>query len=616
MGANREPISKVDTAWLRMEQPANLMMITGMVFFTQAVNFDDLLSVIEHRFLAFRRFRQKAVIGARGCYWEVDEDFDIRSHVRRTALPGQADINELEELVSELASTPLDHSKPLWQFHLVENYQEGPVLVTRIHHCYADGIALIQVLLSLTDTQPEGFTEIRSREHWKAKKVAESNIFRRLMEPAKEGIDAIGHWTMKLFEEGMNLVKEPRVAAEYASLAGEMADELAGAMLLSDDPDTRFKGRLGPRKRVAWAEPLDLHEVKGLSRVLGCTVNDVLIATITGALRHYLISRGDDVDGLEIRATVPVNLRPLEHAKELGNHFGLVFLPLPIGEENPLARVYRVHQFMDELKSSKQAAVAFGLLAALGMGPARFQRPMLEMMSRKASTVLTNVPGPRQPLYLAGSEVGELMFWVPQSGSIGMGISILSYNQKVYCGLMTDRRLVPNPREIIERFQVEFEKLLYLTLMLDDETISDEAAASDAVFDILGYPWNGGSAEVSEPIAQEAARDAEDLGADQVLQVLQDLHQHRVKRAAQAAAAQDRQAEADAVSAHVAPAGSADEATEAPSAQQRMAQKKAAYHRINAKKAARKTASAEPVKKVTKKSARAKTAKKKTVKSG
>jgi WS/DGAT/MGAT family acyltransferase len=484
MGANRHPISKVDTAWLRMEQPANLMMITGMVFFDQMMDFDDLLDVIEKRFLAFPRFRHKAVVGTRQCYWEEDVDFDIRSHVRRTALPGAADLFELQELVSELASTPLDHSKPLWQFHLVENFEGGPVLVSRIHHCYADGIALIQVLLSLTDTAPDGHQKPRSKARYQRRKAAESNIFKRLMEPAKEGIDVLSHWGMKLVEEGTNLIRDPKAAADYASLAGEMADELAGALLLSDDPETRFKGRLGPRKRVAWAPPLDLAEVKSLSRALRCTVNDVLIATITGALRRYLVDHGDDVDDLEIRATVPVNLRPLEHAKELGNHFGLVFLPLPVGEEDPLSRLRLVHNYMNELKSSKQAAVAFGLLAALGMGPARLQKPMLEMMSRKASTVLTNVPGPRQSLFLAGSEVSEMMFWVPQSGNIGMGISILSYNGKVYCGLMTDRRLVPEPMEIVNQFAPEFEKLLYLTLMMDEEAL-DSDGSENQLHDIV-----------------------------------------------------------------------------------------------------------------------------------
>lgn len=478
MSAKRHPISKVDTAWLRMEQPTNLMMITGVIGLGRDIDFSRLVDTIALRFLAFPRFRHKAVTTSRGSFWEFDEDFDILAHVRRAALPGAADKAELQEYVSELASTPLDQSKPLWQFHLVENYEGGPVLVSRIHHCYADGIALIQVMLSLTDPSPEPRPSASSASNWKSRRAAESNIFKRFLEPAREGIGAATHWGQKIVEEAMGLLKDPEQVGFYAGEAADIAEELGTALTLSDDPKTRFRGRLGVRKRVAWTQPLPLHEVKAVGRALGCTVNDVLIASATGALHDYLMSCGEDPTGLEIRATVPVNLRPLEHAKNLGNHFGLVFLPLPIGEDNPLKRLILVHEYMEDLKQSRQAAVAFGLLAALGMGPQALQKPMLDMMSRKASTVLTNVPGPRRSLYLAGTEIQEMMFWVPQNGTIGMGISILSYNDQVFMGLITDRRLVPDPEAIIGRFQHEFEKLLYLAMQLPDgDVVPEEVSA-------------------------------------------------------------------------------------------------------------------------------------------
>jgi WS/DGAT/MGAT family acyltransferase len=218
---------------------------------------------------------------------------------------------------------------------------------------------------------------------------------------------------------------------------------------------------------VAWAEPLSLDEVKGVSKAFGCTVNDVLIAAVSGAFRQYMISVGDDPDELpDIRATVPVNLRPLEHAQELGNHFGLVFLSLPLSIDNPLERLYAVNDRMNELKSSKQAAVTLGFLGALGLGPSAVQKPVLDLLSQKATAVLTNVPGPQQPLYLAGAKLKELMFWVPQNGSVGLGISILSYNGQVFFGLISDHRLLAEPSEVISRFNSEFEKLLYLGMML------------------------------------------------------------------------------------------------------------------------------------------------------
>lgn len=239
------------------------------------------------------------------------------------------------------------------------------------------------------------------------------------------------------------------------------------ALALPDDPPSLLRGTLGMSKRVAWAEPLDLEEVKAVGRACDCTVNDVLMAAAAGALRSYMLERGESLDGVTLRATVPVNLRPLEHAKKLGNHFGLVFLDLPVGEANPVRRVERVASCMQTLKTSKQAIVSYGLLATLGLAPAALQAFALELFSRKASAVATNVPGPQQQLYLAGCALRDMMFWVPQTGSIGLGISILSYRGQVHFGLIADARLLPDPDGVIRRFGGEFEKLLYLALMGD-----------------------------------------------------------------------------------------------------------------------------------------------------
>ena len=146
-----ERMSGIDTAWLRMERPTNLMMITGVMIFAERLEYEKLRETVKTRFLKYWRFMQRAVQKAAGAFWEVDPYFDIGRHVLRTALPGQADKAELEHLASDLMSTPLDFSKPMWQFHLVEDYQGGSALILRIHHSYADGIALIHVLLSLMD---------------------------------------------------------------------------------------------------------------------------------------------------------------------------------------------------------------------------------------------------------------------------------------------------------------------------------------------------------------------------------------------------------------------------------------------------------------------------------
>ncbi|HRQ64498.1 MAG TPA: wax ester/triacylglycerol synthase family O-acyltransferase [Xanthomonadaceae bacterium] len=474
-GAEREAMAKVDTAWLRMESPTNLMMITGVMMFEKHLDLRRLRKLIRERFLAFRRFRQRAVDTQTGAFWE-DAEPDLDWHVQKVALPAPAGQAELEALASELASTALDHERPLWHFLVVDRYQGGSALVVRIHHCYADGIALVQVLLSLTDTAPTSRKEHHLPRKWLKKDGR--TVFDRLLAPARAGFDQAMQWGGKLVDFGGAVVRDPSLAKVVATEGVHIARELAHVIALSDDPPTRYRAPLCEKKRVAWAEPMPLDEVKAIGRAYGCTVNDVLLAAAAGALRGCLRDWGDDPDGLTIRATVPVNLRPLEHAKKLGNHFGLVFLDLPIGEANPVSRLYRVAASMRELKASRQAIVAYGLLGALGMGPLMLQRPALELFSRKATTVATNVPGPQMPLYLAGVKVIEQMFWVPQSGSIGMGLSILSYNGRVHFGVITDSRCVPEPRCIVERFRPELDKLVYVAMLEDwEQPISAEHAA-------------------------------------------------------------------------------------------------------------------------------------------
>lgn len=455
----REPMSRVDTAWLRMERSTNLMMITSVMMFETPLGLDRLKKIVKDRFLAYPRFRQKVVETTMGPIWENDADFDIDWHVRLSALPGRAGKRELERFVSHMASSPLDQTKPLWQFHLVERFGGGSAIVCRIHHCYADGIALVQVLLSMTDVEAKPQKSEPLTKRW-LKKEEHAKVAQR--------VGAIGRYVQmgeKMLEKGMDFARDPSLAGVLANEGVELAKELAYALALEDDPQTVLKMPLGVSKRCAWAEPLVLADVKAVGRAFGCTVNDVLLASVAGALRNYLIERGEVIDGRNIRVTVPVNLRPLEHAKQLGNHFGLVFLELPVGEPNPVARLKAVAANMRQLRKSRQAIMAFGLLAALGMTPMPLQRIALELFSRKATAVATNVPGPQSPLYLAGSKIKDMMFWVPQTGGIGIGVSILSYNGQVHFGLIADAKLMPDPDAVIRRFEPEFEKLVYLALM-------------------------------------------------------------------------------------------------------------------------------------------------------
>ena len=459
----REKISAVDTAWLRMDRPSNLMMICGVLLFSERVRYARLVEVIEKRFLNFRRFRQLPVELPGFAVWENDTHFAIDHHVERIALPARAGTEELEALVSELASTPLDPSRPLWQYHLVENFAGGSALIARIHHCYADGIALVRVLLSMTDAGPNGPAAMPFEPQ--KRRAQDDDPLAQLLAPVSSVMKLAKKAGVTLIERGAAIWQDPAQAIALAEQGGALTAEIAKLALMPQDSPTRFKGTPGVAKRVAWAEPIPLEEVKAVGKALRASVNDVLLATVAGALRSYLVRKGDAAEGVMIRALVPVNLRPLEKAYRLGNQFGLVFLDLPLGIENPVERLYAVRANMNALKDSFQPVLALGLLAAMGAGPKILQEQLLQALARNGTAVMTNVPGPQQPLYFAGAKIERFLFWVPQSGDIGMGVSILSYAGNVQFGLITDRELVSDPEHIVERFASEFERLVLTALL-------------------------------------------------------------------------------------------------------------------------------------------------------
>lgn len=465
--AKSERISPVDTAWLRMDRPGNLMMIIGVMMFAAPIDIDRLKILVLERFARFDRFRQRVSMQATGAYWEDDEQFDIDFHVKRIALPRPADQEALQNFVAEQATTPLDPNRPLWQFMLVENFVDGAAVVVRIHHCIADGIALMGVLLSITDESPEDHVRIAQTDATAENAGEEQpDFWQRLVSP----VGGVLSGAVKAYETTRDTIeslwREPDRLADYARAGGQIAGELAHLAAMPDDSPTRFKGKPGLVKRVAWSERIPLEEIKAVGKVLGCSVNDLLLASAAGALAEYLADKGDALEGVEVRVLVPVNLRDPASAHSLGNRFGLVELVLPLGVRNPMARLYEVRHRMQALKQRYQAPVTLGLLAALGVMPGLVQQQVLDLLARKATAVVTNVPGPRQVLYLAGARLTQLMFWVPQSGDIGIGISILSYAGSVQIGLITDRNFVPDPEDIVTRFRPEFEKVLY-TLLLE-----------------------------------------------------------------------------------------------------------------------------------------------------
>ena len=455
-----EPLSAVDAAWLRMDRPTNRMLICGMMLFEQRVELPLMKDVIRRRMLCFHRFRQRVVGNGAGACWETDEDFDLDWHVRRMALPAGA---SLEQVAGDLVSTPLDRSRPMWQFHLIDDSHGGSAVLLRIHHCYGDGFALMHVLACMIDAEPG---------HWRATpadlggNTPSGSAWERLLGPAGQSAGLALRAALSATMIGSDLLLHPFHALDYARAGAEYASALAQIADMKPDAASSLKGALGGIKRVAWAAPVPLSEVKALAAALACSVNDVLVACIAGALRNYLDEQGDCAANAEVRALVPVNLRAPGPVSDLGNRFGMVFLSLPVAMEDPVERVREVHRRMAALRHSRQAVVSLGILDVMGRAPDFLNDRLVDVLAANASMVISNVRGAERPCYFAGRQIARQLFWVPQSGGIGLGISLLSYAGSVALGVMADARRLPDPGVLARHFVAEFETLLLAMLMM------------------------------------------------------------------------------------------------------------------------------------------------------
>ncbi len=464
-----ETMTQADNFWLSMDEPVNLMVITGFWEFAELLDYNRLYTTVEARLASFPRFRQKVVRPKTGIglpKWVNDKNYDLSSHLHRVALPAPGDKNELSAMISGLMTMALDTNKPLWDIHLIENYKTGCALFFRLHHCIADGIALMHVLHSTADTDPDA--------PWPKPPAAGKKLrtrkgpifsFNTMISDAKGALQKGQGISKKILKEVEKASANPTglksILKAVAKLPSDVAGVLSKHTIMNADPITAFKGKLQVAKQVTWTEPIDLDRIKKLGKTISsATLNDVLIATVTGSMRRYLKTRNTPINELDLSVTVPVNVRKPGTEFELGNKFSLVFLKLPVYLKDPILRLKEVKRRMDKLKVSADPYVNFGLLSAIGFLPTTAAQKAAQFFGNKASGVLTNVPGPKKPLYFAGKEISNLMFWVPRSGTIGLGISILSYNGKVTIGIASDKGLMPDPETLLEGFEDEFNSLI------------------------------------------------------------------------------------------------------------------------------------------------------------
>jgi WS/DGAT/MGAT family acyltransferase len=459
-------MNHADAAWLHMDQPTNLMVITGVNWFDETPDWDRVRDLIQERFVApYPRFRQRVVEGTTpvtGPHWEDDPNFDLDLHLHRIALPAPGDKAALADLVADITATPLDRSQALWQIYMVDGYGDGAALIHRIHHCIADGIALSRVLLSLADDAPDDGA--RPIEPAPEPKEANGQTGRlsRLAAPVRGVASAAAGVAGAVAHESFEIAKHPSHLLDIAGAGREDADALAKVLLRGNDPKTVLKGELGVTKGVAWSDPIPLADVLEMGHRTGNTVNDVVMAAVAGAFRRYLDRHGDHAE--QVTAMVPFNLRRPDEPlpATLGNRFGLVFLGLPVGTLSRRIRLRKVHERMKSIKQSHEGVVAYGVLDAMGRTPEGLEQQVIDLFTAKGTAVVTNVPGPREPVYLAGKPISGVLVWAPSSGDVSMTISIFSYNGDLTVGLMADAGLIPDPDELVADFETELRALLEL----------------------------------------------------------------------------------------------------------------------------------------------------------
>ena len=447
--SGRRPVGPVDTLWLRADRPENLMVIDTVLWLDAPVDMERLRSVIRRRIVErYPVFSQRLapdVLPLSPPQWEDDPEFDLARHVTVSTLPTGDDESSLAAYVESQMQVPFDKTRPLWTVHVLQGYDGGAAVVARFHHAIADGIALVQVLLSLTDASLDGDLVLEPDDESPSRSFS---------------LPGVG-LALRAAGQAARLVR-PSVISDAATLVQQTA-HIADKLLVRSLPPSPLVGEPGVPKRAVWSKPHRLGDIKAIGRASGSTVNDVLVAAVSGAVAAYVAERGGDPH--DLTTMVPVNLRDLDKPlpPELGNKFALAMLPLPSGITSPRGRLAAAKQRMDIIKASPEALITFGLITAIGFTNRAVESALVGFFSGKAVGVTTNVMGPLTGRYLAGSHVTGALGWVPGSGNQTLGVCIFSYDDTVRVGFKTDATVLPDAEHLVEAFDNELAELARLS---------------------------------------------------------------------------------------------------------------------------------------------------------
>jgi WS/DGAT/MGAT family acyltransferase len=434
-------LQPLDVSFLYLETGTRPMHVGGLAVFeppADGFDYDRFVDLIEHRISLVPRYRQKikSVPGhLANPVWVDDSQFDLGYHVRRSALPRPGSDEQLRELVARVQSRPLDRHRPLWEMYLVEGLAGGRfAVIQKTHHAMVDGISAVDIGQVILDTSP-------------VPREVPEDLWMPRPEPGAANllIDAVG----ELVRRPTAVVDTVRIGlADARSVAGKVSGAVGGFLSAAriaarPAPGSPLNVSIGSQRRFAVART-DLEDYRKVRKQTGGTVNDVVLATVAGAIRGWMLSRGEPVTPAStVRAMVPVSVRGDSEAGQLGNRVSSYLVDLPVGEPNPVVRLSQVSYAMKAHKESGQSVGAEALVALSGFAPPTLHalgaRAASSFTRRLFNVVVTNVPGPQFPLYASGAKMLEMFPVVPLAAGQALSIGLTSYDGGVYFGLNADR---------------------------------------------------------------------------------------------------------------------------------------------------------------------------------
>jgi len=473
-----ERLSAMDLSFLAMEDGRAHMHIGSVSIFDAeplrrddgGIDFERILSFFEAQLHKVPRYRQRLewVPGFAQPVWVDDARFNLRFHVRHTALPPPGDDRQLKRLAGRILSQEFDRGKPLWENWFVDGLMGNRfALVSKLHHCMADGISGVAMASLLVGTDPSYVPA--PRKEW-------------IPRPAPGGtqlvLEELRHRAAAPFALLRGLRQESAHAADSApstrSGLGALV-ETAREAAASSAP-TPLNVEIGPHRRFDWTR-LPFDEVREIGKLAGATLNDVVLSIASGALRQFLRRRGVAVEQIDFRAIVPVSVRSESESASLGNRVSGLLARLPLDEADPWKRLLRVVETTHELKSSGQSGAGDVLGQAIDLLPVQLLTPLFRRASKStaANLVITNVPGPRVPVYLLGARQLETYPVVPLAGNQALGIALLSYHDGLFWGFNADWDALPDLHDLVEDIENSFQELR--SLAPSDERMASSTSA-------------------------------------------------------------------------------------------------------------------------------------------